>query len=187
MRAHMIAGLTAACLLTLGSAIGSPAFAQQGGAHAGHGAHASCAAIDASLPAGLEDWNGGAPATSAANAADLSAAALTLGQGYAATLKKTPEIAFPVQPEKPGGSVAHAGLFAFNIETAGDYGVAIATPAWIDVIADGKPAATKSFGHGPECTSIRKMVVFTLQPGPHTLQISGNPGDTLKLMVAPRP
>lgn len=165
-------------------ALAAPALAQQAGGHAGH---AACAAMDAELPAGLGDWNGKAVAASATNEATLAAASLTPGVGYEATLRKTPEIAFPVQPEKPGGSVARAGLFSFAVETAGDYVVALATPAWIDVIANGKPAATKSFGHGPECTSIRKMVVFTLQPGPHTLQVSGNPGDTLKLMVARKP
>lgn len=166
-------------------AFAAPALAQQQGAQQ-HEGHAACAAMDADLPAGFSDWNGKAAIASAADIATLAPATLTLGKGYEAALKKTPEITFPVQPEKPGGSVAHAGLFAFNVATAGDYAVAIATPAWIDVIADGKPAATKSFGHGPECTTIRKMVVFTLQPGAHTLQISGNPGEALKLMVAPR-
>jgi hypothetical protein len=59
--------------------------------------------------------------------------------------------------------------------------------AWIDALEDGKAAAPTSFGHGPECMSIRKMVVFPLKPGVHTPQVLANAEPKLKLMVAKKP
>jgi hypothetical protein len=147
----------------------------------------ACAAMDAALPAGFSDWNGKASLATAASAEHLPQAAITLGKGYEASLLNTPKVAMPVQPEKPGGSVAHAGLFSFTVETGGAYVVALATPAWIDVLEDGKSLEPTTFGHGPECTSIRKMVVFQLKPGVHVLQVSGNADAKLKLMVAKNP
>lgn len=172
-----------AILVAAAALLAAPAVAQQGASEA----KPACAAMDASIPADLSDWNGKAALTSAKNAAGAAAAGLTLGKGYEAALQKTPDVAFPIQPEKPGGSVSHAGLFTFKVETAGAYTVALSTPAWIDVIENGKAVSPTTFGHGPECTTIRKMVVFPLQPGVHTLQVSGNAADKMKLMVARKP
>ena len=147
----------------------------------------ACAAMDASLPVGFSSWNRKASLTTAPSAEHLAHAALTLGKGYEVSLLNTPKVAMPVQPAKPGGSVAHAGLFSFTDETEGAYVVALATPAWIDVLEDGKSLEPTTFGHGPECTSIRKMVVFPLKPGVHVLQVSGNADPRLKLMVAKKP
>ena len=158
----------------------APALAQEGAKPAAP----ACAAMDASLPADLKDWNGKAAIGSAPGAEHLGHAALTLGKGYEAGLLNTPKISYPVQPEKPGGSVAHGGLFEFTVETAGSYTVALSSAAWIDVIENGKAIKPASFGHGPECTSIRKMVVFPLQPGKHTLQISANADPKMKILVA---
>ena len=92
-----------------------------------------------------------------------------------------------MQPEKLGGSVAHGGLFEFTVAAAGGYTVALSSAAWIDVIENGKAVSPASFGHGPECTSIRKMVVIALQPGRHTLQVSGSADPKLKILVARKP
>lgn len=158
----------------------APAIAQQSAAPA-------CAAMDANLPADLADWSGKAALTAATGSADIAKSAAALGRGYEAGLLQTPKIAYPVQPEKPGGSVSHGGLFQFTVETAGAYTVALSTAAWIDVIENGKAITPTSFGHGPECTSIRKMVVFPLQPGKHVLQVSANADPRMKIMVAKKP
>lgn len=160
--------------------VSAPALAQQ----PGHSAP-ECTAMDASLPAGLEDWNGGAPLVTA-SAAD-KAATLTLGKGYQASLLKRDTVAFLVEPEKPGGSVSYSGVFAFTLEESGDYTVALNTAAWIDVVEDGKAVEPLSFGRGPECTTIRKMVVYPLKAGRHVLQIAGNGTETAKLLVVKRP
>ena len=175
-------------LIVLGLALtlAAPALAQQGNAAATHAENA-CAAIDRDLPPGLSDWNGKAALVTASGVEHLAHAALILGKGYEASLLNTPKVTMPVQAEKPGGSVAYAGLFSFTVETEGAYTVALSTPAWIDVLEDGKSLEPTSFGHGPTCTTIRKMVVFPLKPGVHTLQVSANPAATVKLMVAKKP
>jgi hypothetical protein len=163
--------------------LATPAVAQEGARQAAP----ACAAIDKTLPAELAGWNGKASLSSATGAADAAKAEMVLGKGYEAALLETPEIAYPVQPEKPGGSASHGGLFEFTVPTAGSYTVALGAAAWIDVIENGKAITPVSFGHGPECTSIRKIVVFTLQPGKHVLQISSNAASKLKLTVAKKP
>ncbi len=145
----------------------------------------ACTAMDAALPPGIADWNGGAMLATGA-AAD-SAASVQLDKGYAATLKQKAHVAFAVEPEKPGGSVSYSGLFAFDAPEAGNYVIALGTAAWIDVVEDGKALEPLSFGHGPACTTIRKMVVYGLKPGRHLLQIAGNGGPSAKLLVAKQP
>jgi hypothetical protein len=167
-------------LLATALTISAPVFAQQ----PTQAPAPACAAMDANLPADLADWNGKAALASATGGPDLAKASFELGKGYEAGLLNTPKIAFPMQPEKPGGTVAHAGLFEFTVPAAGNYTVALSAAAWIDVIESGKAVTPTSFGHGPECTSIRKMVVFPLQAGKHTLQISGNAQPAMKIMVA---
>jgi hypothetical protein len=160
-----------------------PALAQESAKPAA----SACVAMDAKLPADLGDWNGKAPLASATGPADIAKSAVALGKGYEASLLSTPKISYVVQPEKPGGSASHGGLFAFTVETAGAYTVALQSAAWIDVIENGKAVTPTSFGHGPECTSIRKMVVFPLQPGRHMLQVSANAEPKMKLMIAKKP
>lgn len=79
------------------------------------------------------------------------------------------------------------GGLSFTIPEAGNYSVALGSAAWIDVLEDGKALEPASFGHGPECTSIRKKVIFALKPGSHVLQVAGNGAETLKLMAAKEP
>lgn len=127
-----------------------------------------CEVMDvAALPPGIADWNGGAALATAAGADN--AASLQLGKGYAATLKQKAHVAFAVEPEKPGGSVSYSGIFAFDVIEAGNYAVALSSAAWIDVVEGGKAVEPLSFGHGPACTTIRKIVVYPLTPGRHVL------------------
>lgn len=163
----------------------APALAQQQDVPAKPSA--SCPAMDASLPAPLSDWNRKAPISTAPGANHLMHVSLTLGKGYEANLLNTPKVTMPVQPQKPGGSVAFAGLFSFTVPEAGNYSVALGAAAWIDVLEDGKAVTPASFGHGPECTSIRKIVEFPLRAGVHTLQVSANAEAKLKLMVVKKP
>ena len=144
----------------------------------------ACTATDAALPVGMGDWNGRAAISTAPSPEHARHVSLALGKGYAATLKKKGDVTFSVEPEKPGGSVSYSGLFSFTIPEAGNYAVALGSAAWIDVLENGKALEPASFGHGPECTTMRKKVVFALKPGLHVLQVAGNGAETLKLMVA---
>ncbi len=141
--------------------------------------------MNASLPAELADWNGKAAVTTGADAA--AAAPIRLGKGYEARLGRKADVAFMVEPGKPGGSVSYSGVFAFDAPGPGAYAVALGSAAWIDVVEDGKALEPVSFGHGPQCTTIRKIVVYRLKAGRHVLQIAGNGAETTKLLVAKQP
>lgn len=122
--------------------------------------------------------------SSAKEPAQLSSVHLQAGQAARLYLYPMSEIRYPVAPGKTGGS---GGLAEVTIEEAGNYRVALGTPAWIDLVADGKPLTSIAHGHGPKCSSIRKMVDFTLKPGRYTLMVSANPGDHAQVLVAKLP
>jgi hypothetical protein len=147
----------------------------------------ACATVDADLPAALASWPAKVDVVSAVAAADLSKAVIVIGQAARVSLHGTREVTYPVQPEKPGGSVAHGGLLAFSINQPGAYRVALSTGAWIDVIRDGQPQRSTAHGHGPACSTIRKMVNFNLQPGHYILQISANADAEISVLVTPAP
>jgi hypothetical protein len=148
---------------------------------------AACATMDANLPADLTGWSAKAPMAAATKASGLSKAMLSTGQGVEATLPLTPDVTFVTQPEKPGGTVSHGGMFGLNIDKAGTYVIALSSGAWIDVLKDGKPLVSTAHARGPECSTLRKMVDFPLQPGRYVLQVSANADPTLRLMLARRP
>ena len=132
--------------------------------------------MDTALPAEFASWPAKVAVVSAVSAGELSNAMIAPGRAASVTLHGTREVTFPVQPEKPGGSVAHAsGLLAFSIDQPGTYRIAISSGAWLDVIKDGQALISTSHWRGPACSTVRKMVEFALQPGPYALQISANP------------
>ncbi|MFC4257268.1 hypothetical protein GRI97_16755 [Altererythrobacter xixiisoli] len=152
------------------AALAVPVSAQQAAAE-----HACPAGASVELPADLAGWNAPQPLTAAKDAAGLDAAQLALGQAADATLIRTAEVEYPVRPERPGGSVSFGGLFRFDVAEAGTYRVAIGSAAWIDVLSPANERVQSGkFGHGPECSGIRKMVEFALTPGTHTLLIAAN-------------
>jgi len=119
----------------------------------------TCAATDAALPASLSGW------TVQADGFGVNQA-VTLDAGDVAKLSGVPAGA------KPGG----AAMIGFRIETAGRYGVALDQRGWIDVVpgvAGGEALKSSVHGHGPDCSSIRKIVRFDLQPGIYRLYITG--------------
>jgi len=147
----------------------------------------ACAAQDADLPAELKGWTAKVPLVAATGAEGLAKAALTPGQAYLSTLSATPSVTYLAQPEKPGGSVSHGGLFSLTVPTAGTFVVALGTAAWIDLLKDGAPVVSASHGRGPTCSTLRKIVAFDLQPGRYVVQISANGPAELPIMVAQRP
>ncbi len=147
----------------------------------------ACVTMDVELPPELVGWTAKTPLAAATVAADLAKASLVPGKAYLATLPATPTVTYVVQPEKPGGSVSHGGLFDLTVQSAGTYVIALGTGAWIDVLKDGAPMMSGSHGRGPNCTTLRKMVTFDLQPGAYVVQISANGPAELPIMVAKRP
>ena len=144
---------------------------------------AACAAMDRDLKDGLEAWRSKADVAAAGTAAETAKAELKLGSAVKATLLQTSNVDYPVRPEKPGGSVSHGGLFSLNVTEPGTYRVALSTPAWVEVVKDGKAVPSGSFGHGPECTTIRKIVEFPLTAGTHVVEIAANAESAVNILV----
>jgi len=72
---------------------------------------------------------------------------------------------------EPGEAKATAML---QIEKPGVYGIALGDAGWIDVVPEGGSAALEpvAHGHGPACSSIRKIVRFRLEAGPYRVEVS---------------
>lgn len=151
----------------------------------------SCAATPTALPRDLSGWTRRVPLLAGRDAA--SAARLEPGVAVDGTLSPTPEVRYALRPEKPGGSVSFGGIFAFRVPEAGRYRVALGSAAWIDVVEagaigkDGSGFASIGHGHGPDCSGIRKMVDFGLEPGDYVLQIAANASVALPLLVTRLP
>lgn len=171
MAAVSVALLTASAALAQGQAMTMPMAA-------------TCPTMDATLPTGLAGWAAKTPLASAAATGGLGTAALTPGQAHTAQLHPAAGVTFPAPPGKAGG---HGGLFALTVATAGTYRIALGAGAWIDLLSAGKPIAPISHAHGPDCSTVRKMVDFPLSPGAYVVQVSGNDDAVLAIMAAKLP
>lgn len=130
---------------------------------------AACKATDASLPTSLLGWLKPGDEFVPGKAVELD----TID---GATRKGLPT------GSKPG----RAAMIGFKIESAGNYGVALDQGGWIDVLpgADGGGAlASAKHGHGPDCSTIRKIVHFDLKPGLYRLYVSGLSVPKVKAML----
>jgi hypothetical protein len=129
----------------------------------------ACKATDASLPAPLMAWT--APGDEF-----TPDKAVSLDTIDASTLKGAPA------GTKPG----KAATIVFRIATAGTYGIALDQPGWIDVLpgaAGGTALVSTAHGHGPECSTIRKIVRFKLDPGSYRLYLTGLAQPRVKAML----
>lgn len=142
----------------------------------------ACAATAAPLPAGMENWS--RPGVARAGASAGAATPLKIGTAMTATLLPAPKVAYAARPEKPGTPASSGGVFAFTIESAGRYRVALGSAAWVDVLRGTTPVGSVAHGHGPACSTVRKMVDFDLAPGRYLLQVVGSGTATLPLMVS---
>jgi hypothetical protein len=71
----------------------------------------------------LAPWNAPVPVKAGADGAH--AALLTGGQAAQVDLLPTPSVSYPLQPEKPGGSVSHGGVLALDVKQAGTWRIAL--------------------------------------------------------------
>lgn len=128
-----------------------------------------CKATDAGLPAALLGWVKPGDAFVTGKSVELD----TIDS---AALKGLPA------GSKPG----KAAMIGFKVERAGTYGVALDQGGWIDVlpgVEGGAALVSVKHGHGPECSTIRKIVRFRLEPGIYRLYVSGLPGARVKAML----
>jgi hypothetical protein len=133
----------------------------------------------------LAPWTSPTPLTAGADGAH--AALLKAGQAAQIALLPTPAVTYPLQPEKPGGSVSHGGVMALEVAQAGNYRIALSSGAWLDVVGADGAQRSVAHGHGPDCSGIRKMVDFALKPGHYTVQVSANGQDTIRVLAVALP
>jgi hypothetical protein len=111
---------------------------------------------------------------------ELEAARLLLDKAVTVTLHPGNDVRFVMAPDKPGAAGSYGGMLALDVREAGTYQVALSAGAWIDVLKDGTAIASSAHDHGAGC----KMVSFTLQPGRHVIQLSGNKEESIAVVVA---
>lgn len=165
---------------------------------AGHAEHAdgaghaepACAAIsDDSLPKAFAAWAGPAE-TVVASAGGATPAVPLVSPGKPVQLQLQPQagVHFKAQPEqKRLPENAHAGIVKLRIPADGVWRIAASGPVWIDLLGPGGPIASTHHGRMAPCTTLRKVVEFPLKAGDYPLQLSGNPGPELRLLVTARP
>ena len=90
-----------------------------------------------------------------------------------------------IQPGQAVTLASSAPLLLVIVE-AGTYGVAIDQNAWVDVARDGAALTSNGHGHGPACSTIRRIVDFQLLPGRYTLTLSRTQAPTVRLLVVRR-
>lgn len=104
------------------------------------------------------------------------------------TLQPTAAVRLPLAPEQvrtPDDH--HAGLLRLVIPGSGTYRFSSSTPLWVDIIRDGKAVPSIAHGAMAPCTTLRKVVEFPLAAGDHVVQLSGNPGPGVTVMVTAKP
>lgn len=101
--------------------------------------------------------------------------------GRTAQLSANPiaNVRLAIQPSKPLTGTHYASA-SFTIAKSGTYQVAVGgigaaiRPLWLDVAGvDRKPLTSVAHAHGPDCTSVTKVVDYTLQPGSYTFLVTG--------------
>lgn len=147
----------------------------------------TCVAKDADLPSELGAWRDKAPLTAASGVSGLDKAVLAPGKAYAATLSPAADVTYPIKPDRPAIPDAKGGLLAFDAPVAGTYAVALGAGAWVDVIKDGVALRSTAHGHGPACSTVRKIVNFDLRPGRYVIQIASSAETTLPILVTVKP
>jgi hypothetical protein len=147
----------------------------------------ACPATPRPVPAAYDGWGGNVAIEAARGVEGLAGAPLTPGQGADVRLHPDGQVTYITLPKGAGEAASYGGLARVTIARAGTYRVALGGFVWVDLVRDGKPAATVKFGHGPECTPIRKIVDFELRPGTYTLEVSGSKEPSVRLMILPAP
>jgi hypothetical protein len=130
-----------------------------------------------------EAWKGWAvPDAVPAAATPATQSEILIGHAYTTPLKTTASVSYAVQPKKTREGT-FGGLFMLTVEKAGVYTIGLDQAGWIDVVRDGKVIRSSGHGHGPDCSTIRKMVDFRLDPGHYTVQVSNAPKETAIIAV----
>lgn len=110
---------------------------------------------------------------------------LDLDRHHALTLPRQAEVALAAAPARPPRDAgAHAGLFVFRVPSAGAYRVSLSRALWIEVVDSGRALPARAFQGRHGCASLRKSVVFDLEPGRDlVLQLDGGSAAEVGVVV----
>jgi hypothetical protein len=132
-----------------------------------------------------------APEVVAAGKSPAKLPALTPGRLYELKLSAQQQVTFARPPGKkkqlPG---AYAGLARLTVERGGAYRIAVGSPVWVDVAANGAFIEARDFHGRHGCDAPGKLVEFVLPAATAlTLQFSASDAARLKVTVtrAPQP
>jgi hypothetical protein len=166
-------------LIMLG--LGAPVLAQ-------HQPDACVSVSDSNLPAALGAWAKAPVPAEAAASADGPRPELVPDRPLALRLKPAGAVTFAQAPgQLRKVEAAHGGLVAVRVPAEGTWRIAASGPVWIDLIGPAGPVASSGHGRMAPCTSIRKVVEFALPAGTWLVQLNGNPGPDLRLMLSRAP
>jgi hypothetical protein len=132
---------------------------------------------------------GGPSVALAAGKDEATAPTIGTDRLYQLQLMPQTEVAFALTPgKKMLTDGAYAGLAALKLDTPGNYRVSVDVPFWIDVVADGKLAATNDFQGQQGCDAPHKIVEFDLSGAKRfVLQMSGSAKATVRLTLTQAP
>ncbi len=144
----------------------------------------ACAA-GAVLPPDLSDWSrAAANKTIYAYGEPREASWPPLGAARTALgLHRFESLRFEIAPERKPDPFKYGGMVPIEVKTPGRLVVALGAGAWIDLVRDGKFLKSIAHGHGPDCSGIRKMVEYDVEPGRYLLQISSAPAASIDAMA----
>ncbi|MDC7682351.1 hypothetical protein PQU92_03635 [Asticcacaulis sp. BYS171W] len=129
-------------------------------------------------------WMHAGPVTATVDA--KGAPLLKVGTPLKVTLLDSTRVTYKraraTQPTTP----VYSGTLSLKIDTAGQYGIAAGAGVWIDVEKDGKTLSSNKHGHGPDCSGVRKIVEFALEPGTYTVHLVDNKEPTITVMAVSR-
>ena len=107
---------------------------------------------------------------------------------FAATisLSKLADAKLPFPPERaPKSPASFAGFVQVSAPPkAATYKITLSAESWLDVVQDGHTVKSSAFSGAAGCEGVRKSVKFELAPQPFTLQLSGAPADSIRIVVS---
>lgn len=147
-------------------------------------AHAQPEAMCKGAPPPPEPWTSWLQSGNTVAGGEVaSAPRLILGKPQVVTLRPVAQIQFAASPAKLDAK-SHGGLFTLALKSPARVGVGLSGPAWVDIVTGTIAQPSVNHGHGPECSGIRKIVWFDLQPGLHIIQIANAPEREIRIMAA---
>ena len=143
---------------------------------------AACPSVPVPSAGRWVGWNG-PPRGISAGTTIVDMPALAIGAPIRLRLSPPDAVTPVVAPGRPLDPARFSGLVTISVPRAGRVGIALSDAASIDVVSKGEAQASLDHGHGPDCSGIRQILWFDLQPGTHIVQIVNNPDPEITAMA----